>query len=452
MKRLVVSLLCVVAATAGSPSAAAPDHAAPPASVLVHVADGHLADARRLASDLGLRVGTTYPMIDVFVAAGPASALVQLGARPPIERLEPNRPLYLHTDTSHEATRGNAVLKIRHRGRPIDGRGIGVAVVDSGVDGTHPDLADRMGGNVRIVCARPGFLIGTLTECVGPKQILAAENTDTSGHGTHVAGTVAGTGAASDGRYRGAAPGSTVYGVGMGTGLLVENALDGLRWVLDNHDKVAPRIRVVNNSWGSGYDPENYGDPETAALTKMVELLVDEGIVVVFSAGNSGGDGAEARTSLECTIPVPGVVCVANFDDGDAGDRDGSIRQTSSRGLTDDPSTWPDVAAPGSAITAACSAPLVLCVEGGAGTGGDYATMNGTSMAAPHVAGIVAQLLQVRPSLTPARVEDVLEDTAYEFDWGGPYQGDPANRGGKSSFDKGHGLVDALAAVRAILS
>ncbi|MDQ3981481.1 MAG: S8 family serine peptidase [Actinomycetota bacterium] len=449
MRRLLVAGLCFVAAAGAPFPVAALDGGRESISVLVHTADGHLHSVRRIATGLGLHVGTTYPMIDVFVAAGPEAALVELQDHPQIEGLEPNRPIELHTDTSHRATRGITVLAMKHDGRRIDGRGIGVAVVDSGVDGTHPDLVDRMGGNVRIVCTRPGFLVGTLTECGGPKETLELDNTDTGGHGTHVAGIVAGTGAASEGRYHGAAPGSTIYGVGMGTVAVVENALDGLRWVLDNHDKVKPRIRVVNNSWGSGYDPQNYGDPETRALTKMVEKLVDEGITVVFSAGNSGGDGTEVRTSLECTIPAPGVVCVANYDDGNTATRDGSIRSTSSRGVPDDPSTWPDVSTPGTAITAACRRTYFSCAD--SAEGDDYATLTGTSMAAPHVAGIVAQLLQVRSSLTPAEIEDLLEDTAHKFEWGAPYGRDPANRDDTSSFEKGHGLVDAWAAVRSLL-
>ncbi|MFN2587735.1 MAG: S8 family serine peptidase [Actinomycetota bacterium] len=418
-------------------------------SVLVHATRWRA--ALRDARSLGLRVGTTYPMIDVFVARGSDEALAALAVSGAVDRLEPNALLEYATDTSHEATRGARVLAgaVKVRGEAIDGRGIGVAVVDSGVDGTHPDLAPRMGGNVRIVCTAPGFLIGTVTECRGPKEVVELDNTDTSGHGTHVAGIVAGTGAASRGRYHGAAPAATLYGVGMGTVAVVENALDGLRWVLENHDRVRPRIRVVNNSWGSGYDPENYGDPETRALTKMIELLVDEGIAVVFSAGNGGGDGTEARTSLECTIPVPGVVCVANYDDLDRGDRNGSIRETSSRGVAEDPSTWPDVAAPGTSITSTCRPTLPLCRTGEAPSDDLYATIGGTSMAAPHVAGIVAQLLQADRSLTPRAVEDLLEDTAHEFRWGAPYRTDPSNRDGKSSFEKGHGLVDVPAALRA---
>lgn len=73
--------------------------------------------------------------------------------------------------------------------------------------------------------------------------------------------------------------------------------------------------------------------------------------------------------------------------------------------------------------------------------------MSGTSMSAPHVAGIVAQVLQANPRLQPANVEDILEETAYPFGYGADYEPDPSNAGTSTSFDKGHGLIDAARAV-----
>jgi subtilisin family serine protease len=78
-------------------------------------------------------------------------------------------------------------------------------------------------------------------------------------------------------------------------------------------------------------------------------------------------------------------------------------------------------------------------------------SMSGTSMAARHITGIIAMLYQIAPKLSPAQVEDMLEDTAHKFRWGAPYVRDPHNRDDTSSFEKGHGLVDALAAVRKAL-
>lgn len=428
-------------------------------SILVHAAsDADWAEALSAASSVDLTIGTRYPEIGVFVAYGSDRSFDTLSRSSAIARLETNRLLDLATDTSHQATRGSKLLEGKIKvGRPgrkrvIDGTGIGVAVVDTGVDGTHPDLAPRMGGNVRVICTSPGTVIGTVTECKGPKQVVELEDTDTpgaGGHGTHVAGTVAGTGETSDGTYRGAAPGATLYGVGIGTTILVENALDGLRWVLENHDQVTPRIRVVNNSWGGGYsDPQ---DASVSAVTKMVDLIVKQGVTVVFAAGNRGGTGSAPATSAECVNPTPGVVCVANYDDGGSGTREGSIAPNSSRGSSSDPMTWPDVAAPGTEIMAACRPTLPVCVAlGNTQPTDSYGSMSGTSMAAPHVSGIIAQLYQVAPRLTPAQIERILELSAHKFTspTGGGYVRDPTNRAGTSSFDAGHGLVDAVAAFR----
>jgi hypothetical protein len=182
---------------------------------------------------------------------------------------------------------------------------------------------------------------------------------------------------------------------------------------------------------------------------------------VVQAAGNSGGDGSAATTTPECVNPTPGVVCVANYYDRDAGVRDGNIDGSSSRGnrspeLVD---TWPDVAAPGTRIVSTCRLTLPVCSTHLEQDGhvddppNSYSRLTGTSMAAPHVAGIVAQLYQADPTLTPARVEDVLEDTAYKFMWGTPYDRvDPTNSDDATSFEKGHGLVDARAAAAFLLN
>lgn len=446
-------------AIALSPAQAAlgpdPQAADIPGGMLVHLRPGvpwQLGlDVVRAA---GARVATRYPMIGVLVAYGRPEAFEIVGDSAFIEQLEPNAALTYMTDTSHQATRGAQLLSgttyKKFSSKPVDGSDIGVAIVDTGIDGTHPDLRSRMVSNVRIVCTNPGTVFAPVRECAGAKTAVPLDDTDgpgASGHGTHVAGIVAGTGEASQGTYSGAAPGASLYGVGMGTFTFVENALDGLRWVYDNHDKVSPSIRVVNNSWGGPHQSPD--DPSVSAVTKLVNLLVKEGITVVFSAGNAGGKGATPATSATCVNPTPGVICVANFDDRNTGNRDGTLDTTSSRGASRDPRTWPDISAPGTSIVSTCRVHLVLCTVFGSTTTSPYGTLSGTSMSAPHVTGIAAQLLQINPRLTPANIEDILEDSAYQFENGVPYVSDPANRGEKSSFDKGHGLVDAVAAARA---
>jgi serine protease AprX len=451
-----------------------------PTTALVHVRpEFRIADGIAAAGRAGAAIGSSYDAIGVFVAYGSAGMFRDLGRSPSIEGIEANRRLHYDTDTSHEATRGQDVLDgtvTLPGGTIIDGLGVGVAIVDSGVDGTHPDLADRMGGNVKIVCtvtgSQPGAdpaVEGNLGQCRGPKVAVPMDDTDSStgsGHGTHVAGIVAGTGAASDGRYHGAAPGATIYGVSSGTATSVENALDGLNWVLENHDQVTPDIKVVNNSWSVCCGARFRDSQGLDALWDMQDALIAEGVTLVFAAGNDGGDGGTATTSGTCSNPVPGLVCVAGYDDGDTGTRNGIIWSGSSRGKRypyagaqqqdtfPHTLTWPDVAAPATGIVSTCRAHMpYACLASKTDPPNSYATATGTSMAAPHIAGIVAQLYQADPELTPADVENVLEDTAYKFLWGSAYgeYPDPTNSDDTTSFEKGHGLVDVVAALNSVL-
>jgi hypothetical protein len=188
------------------------------------------------------------------------------------------------------------------------------------------------------------------------------------------------------------------------------------------------------------------------AMWKLQDQLVEAGVTLVFSAGNSGGGlGSAPTTTAQCINPTPGVLCVANYNDLGSGSRAGVIDGTSSRGLRSAPGTWPDLAAPGMSIVSTCRPSLPICATG-TQINDEYFALSGTSMAAPHVAGIVAQMLEMDPSLTPAQVEDLLEDTAHKFEWGTPYGRylDETNLDDESSFEKGHGLVDALAALRGI--
>ena len=436
-------------------------------SALVHVrADAALEHAIAEARSIGLDVGTVYERIHVFVAYGSPSSFRGLTRSPDIEAVEANSRIRFFTNSSHRATRGQDVLDGAVKtpaGAKIDGSGVGVAVVDSGFDGTHPDLAPNNGGNVKIVCtAHQGSNAlrdtGGFRECLGPKTVVELEDTDTAsagGHGTHVAGIVAGTGTASGGTFHGAAPGATLYGVSMGTAVAVENAVDGLMWVLENHDKVSPPIKVVNNSWGSGHQPYEPNDGFWhRVIWKVQEALIAEGLTVVFAAGNAGGTGATASTGGECVNPTPGLVCVANYSDANNGTRNGTIASGSSRGQTSQPTTWPDVSAPGTSIVSTCRPHLPVCATGLQTSNTNYASISGTSMAAPHVSGIVAQLYQANPGLTPPQVEDILEDTAHKFAFGQAYGAfpDPFNPDNTSSHEKGHGLVDALAAVQKALT
>jgi len=229
----------------------------------------------------------------------------------------------------------------------------------------------------------------------------------------------------------------------------------GLYWVLQNHadpcgDGSCAPVTVVNNSWG----PAGGGDFSADAPQVLIQrALVADGVTVVWAAGNDGGDGSESVTNPYSTDPTPGVLSVANYDDGDQGSRDNALNSSSSRGLSGNAATYPDISAPGTNITAACRVYLPVCSTGFDTTDPDYNTITGTSMAAPHIAGYVAVLQQAAVEqtgqpLSPGAIEDLMVNTAYQFG-SRTYEADPRNADSTTgtSFDAGHGLVDVLAAV-----
>jgi serine protease AprX len=393
---------------------------------LVHFADGAQPARIRLAVEgagaVLLHSFDSFPV--AYVRAGP-SQLEALRTQPDVAFIEADLPLTFFDAASKQAIRQpqavDPVTGLRdHFGNPVDGRGIGVAVVDTGIDTLHPDLGMAPAGPV---AANYQLLLD---------RAVPDPYTDVSGHGTHVAAIVAGSGAA-DPSVRGVAPGAKLYGLGAAAGPTIAWAAQAFEWVLQHQNDQDPRIRVVTNSWGSGtqYEPRSL-------ITRYVNAMVDRDIVVVFAAGNTGGDGAAAQTSSECQIPRAGVICVAAFDDLGTGTRDGRIWADSSRGQASDQSTWPDVSAPGVSIL---SARPPAGRTTGMGFNLNYVELSGTSQAAPHVAAVAALMLQKQPNMNPAAVEANIKATAYKFTDGGAYVNG-------SHFAKGAGLLDAFAAVQ----
>ncbi|MGH2779334.1 MAG: S8 family serine peptidase, partial [Actinomycetota bacterium] len=183
-------------------------------------------------------------------------------------------------------------------------------------------------------------------------------------------------------------------------------------------------------------------------FVKLPNALVASGVSMVFAAGNDGGDGSADMLSSMAKNPTPGVITAASYNDDNSGTRDGQLSDFSSRGEQGVPVNYPDLSAPGDTITAACLTVQPVCATGlDTGAAPFYSTISGTSMACPHIAGAVALLYQARPNLTPAQIEDVIQDTAHKFTAGGGYESDPQNAGGTTSFDKGAGLLDTAAAL-----
>ena len=321
----------------------------------------------------------------------------------------------------------------------ITGRGVGVAVLDSGIDGNHPDLhfPEHTIQNVKLLGYQKVFADATLA-------VENVSDTDTTtGHGTHVAGIVGGTGAASDGYYAGVAPDANLIGLGAADGTDMLTALAGYDWILAHRAQYG--IRVINNSWADDaitYDPN---DPLNVASKKAH----DAGITVVFAAGNDstgGAPGGPPAGNVYNRYAWPSWVVGVGGED-----KLGVLATYSSVG---DATHHPDLLAPGSWIASARAItgvvtdanttpfdltdplnPRMIPVEDTA-----YYTVNqGTSMAAPHVAGVVALMLEANPALTPDQVKALLVASAT------PMAGCPVAACGA-------GGVDALGAVRGALS
>ncbi len=245
-----------------------------------------------------------------------------------------------------------------------DGTGVKVAVVDTGIDATHPDLAGK-------VIASANFT----TE---------ADARDYHGHGTHVASTVAGTGAASSGANKGVAPGASLINskvcVAANNGSCSESAiLAGMQWAAQQG------ADVINMSLGGGDRPGI--DPLEQAVN---DLTASHGVLFVISSGNSQGLAQPRSVSSPST--ADSALSVAAMDLSD------NIAFFSNRGpRVGDAALKPDIAAPGVGITAARSS-----TSPGSGS---YVDFSGTSMAAPHVAGAAAILAQRRPTWTPAQLK-----------------------------------------------
>jgi serine protease AprX len=419
--------------------------------------------------------GTLTRGIATFDAApttGQAGALATLGLS--VQRLR-NLPLALvygpvsamqvavttgrvadvYPDTEHEyldTTSTDAMGGAAARAAGLTGAGVTVAVVDSGCDASHPDLADHVAHNVKLYSGEyvnlPPDSSSTIVVAneTGPYQ-----NTDIgSGHGTHVAGIIAADSTTDPAGGRlGVAPDASLVCYSIGEVIATSAVVTAYDHMLDQPDMWS--IDVVNNSWGNSFQQFDPRHP-VAVATKAV---ADNGAVVVFAAGNSGY--TETEMSLNPFSQAPWVMSVAasNVDDATY-----NRAEFSSNGLIFDNSQavtigggghtvftgdriglyHPDVTAPGDNISSTCSSAGTVV---GPCTPGTNATAGGTSMASPHVAGAVAVLLQANPTLTADQVRMALQSTA-----------DPIARFGDGPtapfWQVGYGHVDLAAAIAAV--
>jgi serine protease AprX len=338
------------------------------------------------------------------VAVVPNAALRLLAASPLVERVSLDREVVGTTERTG-ITVGAASAR---QDLGYDGSGVGVAVIDSGITPWHDDLTDAGGGSQRVA---------RFVDVVGGEETPY----DDYGHGTHVAGIIAGNGFDSDGARTGIAPGAhlLVLKVLDGTGRgYISDVIAALDYAIAHRD--ALNIRVINLSIASGVYESYNVDP----LTLAAERAVRAGIVVIAAAGNNGRTASGHTQYGGITSPgnAPWVLTVGASSHVGTVDRgDDTIASFTSRGPTAiDRRAKPDIVAPGigieslsnpdSSLYSSASAYLLAGTRPAPAL--PYLSLSGTSMSAPVVSGTVALMLQADPTLTPNQVKAILQYTA----------------------------------------
>ena len=320
------------------------------ATVLVHGTD--LAAAKRAVSTSGLQASTTFDKIGVVVARGTKAQIQEAGAQPGVTYLEGNQPIAFTQTTSNQATRGDEALTTLTGadGSALSGAGVSVGLIDSGVDPTHPYLTEKDGSSV--VVSNNKVLCDPFEAACQVVNVPNSVDTDTlsvGGHGTHVAGIIAGRPTTlSDGaKLHGAAPGSKLVSLSTGAALVIVGADSALNWVLEHHAApcgagvaaaACPPIKVTNNSYGPSGGGEF--DPQSATV-KLQRALAAEGVMTVWANGNDGGDGSENLSNPPGQDPTGGIVSVASYNDLGTGTREGEVSDFSSRGKAGQQSSVP---------------------------------------------------------------------------------------------------------------
>ena len=327
----------------------------------------------------------------VVVTKLPDTILEKIEDLPNVEGIVPDYEINVALNDSIPLINADDVWNLHDEyGESVTGLGVTVAIIDTGMDYNHPDLKDNF---------------------VDGYDFVNNDNDpmDDNGHGTHCAGIIAGTGAASNYRFVGVAPNTDLY-----VYKVMDNEGNGYTsWFIEGMEKAvdpngdgnfSDHVDVISISAGdsSGFP----GDAISIAANNAVDL----GVVVVAAAGNDG--------PLYDTISSPGcakrVICVGATDKND------EVASFSSRGSDYAEIIKPDVVAPGTDIVSAWP-------------GRSYCSLRGTSMACPHVTGVVALTLQMHPNWTPIEIKTALRNTAVDL--------------GYNLTTQGYGQIDALSIV-----
>jgi serine protease AprX len=423
-KHLTALLLCALCATPAFAGAAGDPKLDEPlrvrarlprgtVRVIVQTAGGAAVEqSARLVSRLGGRPGRRLSALRAVSAEVPESVLAALAADRQVRKVSLDREVWPTMDRTG-ATIGAPAVREALR---VDGTGVGVAIVDSGVTRWHDDLGfgpyawflDWTGTGQRVT---------HFADFVGGYP----DSYDDYGHGTHVAGVIAGNGESSGGARAGVAPGASLIALKVldrnGRGY-ISDVIAAIDYAVAYRDYF--NIRVLNLSVAAGVSESYDTDPLTLAAKRAVEA----GIVVVTAAGNFGEDTRRQAQYGGVTSPgnAPWVLTVgASSHMGTASRADDTMAGFSSRGPGRfDNAAKPDIVAPGVGLVSLSEPQSTLyrtrpqsrvwgLLQGGQAP---YLSLSGTSMAAPVVAGTVALMLQANPTLTPNAVKAILQYTA----------------------------------------
>ncbi|RIL08745.1 alkaline serine protease [bacterium] len=308
-----------------------------------------------------------YGLVNARAVMATPEVIAQLTQDPTVDMIWPDLPVHAWLDDAVPLVHAPRVWE-----SGFTGQGVRVAVLDTGIDPAHPDFSGR---------------IAAYRDFVDPAASGPAR--DPNGHGTHVAGIIAGSGGASDGRWRGVAPDADLViarvldATGNGQTSIV---MAGLEWA------VQQGAQIINISLGGPPFPSDGTD----ALSTLCNAAVDHGVVVCVAAGNTGPNGHTigAPSAAEKAITVGAT-------DGDPSSSVDRVAFFSSRGPTADGRAKPDVCFPGVGIVA----PRAAGTDLGEAVNARYASLSGTSQATPMAAGAAALLLQSNPRLTPADIK-----------------------------------------------
>ncbi|HZX47520.1 MAG TPA: S8 family peptidase [Clostridia bacterium] len=337
------------------------------------------------------------PIIKAVALEVPARMVHELAVLDEVEYVTSDTKVFIHMDVARETIREDRVDPIKYTGK-----GVGVAVIDTGA-APHPDLVE------------PDNRIIAFKDYVNQKK----EPYDDNGHGTHVAGCIAGNGSGSDGKYSGIAPKANIIAIktlnseGSGDS---SDVIAAIQWALDNRARY--NIKVLNLSLGSKPQSLSY-----SPIDKAVSAAWEKGMTVICAAGNEG----PGRQTISSPGICPEVITVGALDDRDtAHTKDDIIASFSSRGPTKRMVAKPDIVAPGVNIIslAVPSRDNVL-----------YKSLSGTSMATPIVSGCAALIHEMFPDYTNQQVKELMMSTAKDLNY--------------PSYAQGKGLIDLAAIVKA---